>query len=320
MDGPQHRPVSGLQPQSRQGSIKVLFRNLPQDILAEVGADFLQFPGNRGVLIGEIRVVGAAVDNAQGVAGGPKIIVHPFHNGIGIILEINGNHAAHRRSHLIQQAAGLAEINVLRVLADLGQANSITLVLIEKAVDDIGHQYLKGSTGAQATALKNVGGGIGVKALNLTAVLGKPGGNTPDDGSGGIALLFPDGKIVQIHHVHREALALDPDNLLTIRRHRSNNVQIHTACQHPAPLMVRVVAANFCAARSRKYRSLVIRAKGRLQPGQSLLIPGSLIHRCLRTVQLFYGPAQLLGISCRRKMILHVSLQKAHIAGSNSYR
>ena len=92
VDGPEDRPVPDLGPDLGQTGVKVRLRHLPEDLFAEAGADLPQLGGDGGVLVRQVRVVRAAVDDAQGITGGGEIEVHPLHHRCGVVLEVHGDH------------------------------------------------------------------------------------------------------------------------------------------------------------------------------------------------------------------------------------
>ena len=310
VDGPQRGPVPGLPAQHRQGRVKLALRNLPENALAEVGADLPQLPGYGGVFVRQIRVVRAAVDDAQSMAGGGEVEVHPLHRRVGVVLEINRHHAAHRGPHLVQQAAGLAEIDVLRVLADLSQLDGGAPPLKEQAVDDVPHQHLKGRAGAEAAALEDIGRDVGVEPLHAATLALEPGCGAPDDGHGGVHLLRPHLQLVQVHLGHGESLALDADGPVPAGGHGGNHVQIHTARQHPSVLVVRVVAADLRAAGGGEHRHLLAGAEGLLQAPEQAPVPLRLPGGLGLAVEAGNGSLQLCKIFHGRKWVVHSCLLK----------
>ena len=240
------------------------------------------------------------------VAGeGPEVEVQPLHHGAGVVLEVDCHHAAHRGGHLVQQAAGLAEKDVLRILPGLGNAGGGALAIKEQLVEDVAQQHLESGAGAEAAALEDGGGGVGVEALQLTALALEPGGYAADEGGGGVALLLPDLQAVQLHNVHGEALALDADDVLPVGSHGGNDIQVDTAGQHQAVLVVGVVAADLRAARRGEDGSLVTGAKGFGQARQKAAIAVDLAWQLLGGVEPGECLLQLLKISLRGKLISH---------------
>ena len=148
VDGPQYRPVTAGFPKRRHPGIEVLLVDLGQDLLAELGADRLQFAGDGGVFVGQVRVAGLAVDDAQGMAAGGKVKVHRLDDRMVLVQEIDGHQVAHGGGHLVHQAAGLAEEHVLRVLADHSNLRLGHFAIKEQAVDDGSDQHLVSGGGA----------------------------------------------------------------------------------------------------------------------------------------------------------------------------
>ena len=283
--GPEHGPVPSLPPQDWESRQKLLLRHLAQDALAEVGADLLELPGHGGVLAGEVGVVRAAVDDAKGVAGSGEVEVHPLHHGVGVVLEVDGHHAAHRAPHLVQQAAGLAEVDVLRVLPHLGKLYGRAAPVKEEVVHDFTEKDLKGGAGAEPAPAQHTAHDIGVEPRQVRALPPEPGRNAPDDGGGGVALALPDVQAVQLHHHRRIPLALHPDDVLPIEAHRRDGIQINARGQDPAMLVVGMVAADLGAPRRGEDRGFFPGAEALLQPRQQVLVAALLGRYGLGTVQ-----------------------------------
>src|SRR5699024_4598813 len=85
--------------------------------------------GDGGVLVGQVGVVGARVQDAQGKAGFGEVHLHRLDHGGGRVGKVDGDDVAHAGGHLVHQAAGLAEIDVLGPLADLGDGDGADLLV-----------------------------------------------------------------------------------------------------------------------------------------------------------------------------------------------
>ena len=144
-------------------------------------------------------MAGAGVHDAQGVAGLGEVVVHLPHHGSGGVGKVDGHRAAHGGAHLVHQTAGLAEVDVLGILADLGDLNGGEGVLTEEVIENVAHQHLVGGGGGQAGAGQHAGGSPGVKAAHLVAHLLDLGRHAPDQGGGGVALLGAGEQLVQFH-------------------------------------------------------------------------------------------------------------------------
>ncbi len=92
------------------------------------------FQSNGGVVIGQIGMAGAGIDDAENMAGLGKIIICLPHYRSGGVPEVNGYRAADGSPHLVHQAAGLAKIDVFGVLTDLCQLHRIQFSTAEKVV------------------------------------------------------------------------------------------------------------------------------------------------------------------------------------------
>ena len=253
-------------------------------------------------------MVRAAVDDAEGVARRGEVKINLLHHRMIVVLKINGHHAAHGGPHLVQQPAGLAEIDIFRVLPDLGQLHRGAFAIMEQAVENVPQQHLQSGAGAEAAALEYVGNRIGIEALQPAALPGKPGGDSPQNGNGAVILLRMYLQIIQLHHVHGKTLALESDHTLPIGRRNGNDVQINAPRQHAAMLVVRVVAADLRPARRRKHRRPAAGAKGfrksAEQPAVSLYLSGN-SGRCVQLRSRLFQPAE---IRCGGKSVFHRSL------------
>ena len=165
-----------------QGCQETLLRYLPEEFLAEIAADGLQFIGDGGVFAGEICVPRAGVQDAHGVLVRRQIQVDLLHRRIGGVGKINSHYAAYRGGGLVHQPAGLAEKDVLRVLPDLGNFHSGGPALPEEVVQHGAYQHLKGGGGTEAAAAGDVGNEISVQpgVFQGTAQSGHPGSHAAD--------------------------------------------------------------------------------------------------------------------------------------------
>ena len=197
-------------------------------------------------------MVSAAVDDAQGMTGLGKVKVDTLNNGSGGIGKVDEDHVAHAGSSLVHQAAGFAKVDVLCVLADLGDLHGGTLIIVEQAVQDGADEHLKSGGGAQAAAGQNGGADLGIEALQSSALLGKDGSNTADDGGSGVLLFLVDGQILQVDGNGGIALGFDADQVGAVQVDVSDGLQIDSSCHNSAMLMVSVVAADFGTAGSRE--------------------------------------------------------------------
>ena len=149
MDGAHHRPVAVALPQGRNGSEKILFVNLAQHVLAEIGADGFYFVGNGGVFIRQICVAGPTVDDAQGVTAFGKVEADRCDNRGILPFKIHSHQTAHGAGHLVHKAAGLAKEDVFRVLAYLGDLLGADLC-VKQVVDNSANEHLKSSRGTES--------------------------------------------------------------------------------------------------------------------------------------------------------------------------
>ena len=245
MDGPQHRPIGAGFPQGRNGGVKLSFGNLGQHFFSKERADFLQFSGNGGVFVRQVGVACLTVNDAQGMAAGGKIEVHRLDDGMLPVKEINGYQIAYGRGGLIHQAAGLAEEDILGVLADLGDFRLGNLPVKKQPIDNGADQHLEGGGGAEAGTGEHGGFAVGIKAGNGTPQLRESGANTPHQRRGGVDFISLGGEGLQRNGAQGIALGENPYGIGAVCPYSRLGIQIHGSGQHPAPLMVRVIAADF---------------------------------------------------------------------------
>ena len=252
MNRTKHRPVTAGLAKLRNPGVEVRLVDLGQHFFAELGADRLQFSGNGGIFIGQIGMTGLAVNDAQGMTAGGEIEVHRVNHRVVLVQEVNAHQIAHSGSHLIHQAAGLAEKHILCILANLGNFRLGNFSVKEQSVDNGADEDLISGRRTQAGAGQHCGLTVGVKAPDIAAHLVEPGCHTPYQGGRGVDLTLHRRQFRHIHLAHGITLGQNPDNLGSIYPHRSPGIQIHGSGQHPAPLMVRVVTTDLRAAGGRK--------------------------------------------------------------------
>ena len=86
----------------------------------------------------------------------------------------------------------------------------------------------------------------------MTAKLGKAGGDTPDQGGGGVDFFGNGGQVLQVNLTQGIALGLHPDHSAAVFTDSSHGVQIYGTGQHPSALVVGVVTAYLCTSGSGK--------------------------------------------------------------------
>ena len=144
MNGAQDGTVARRGAYLRQRLIERVLRHVAQHLFAEEAADRLQLAGDRGVLVGQIRVIRPGINDAQRVARSGKVEGDPLHLRVLLVIEVDEDHAAHAGCHLVHQAAGLPEIDVFGILADLRDLHRVQPVLKKQAVQDVADLSTKG--------------------------------------------------------------------------------------------------------------------------------------------------------------------------------
>ena len=290
MHGTQHSPVSAGFPQCRDGSFKFRLGNLPQHLFAKLPGNAAHFRRNCRIASGQVCMISAAVDDAQGIACFFQIQGHLPDAGVVRIRKVNGCHIAKGACHLIHQTAWLAEKDIFRILPDLGDGNRCFRSVSKKGVDDISQQDFKRRRAGQTGALQHAGGGVGVKPRHRIAKLDEAGCNPSDQGGGGVGFLRHGNPLGQVDEILRIALGLDPDQIGAVGGGGGDHIQAYPGSQHAAVLMIRVVAAELRSAGNRKQACAGLMI-GFLIPGKQIAQPFlvGLQSGSLRAVQ----PAQL---------------------------
>ena len=216
MDRPQQGAVAGLFAHLGKTRVEFLLRHLAQHLFAEHGADGPELRGDGRVLAGEARVVGLDVDHAQAVAGGGEVEVHGRDDGGGGVFKVDGDDAAPGGGHLIHEAAGLAEEDVLRLLPHDREVGSVEAVAAEQRVEHRADQDLEGRRGGQAAALGHVGADAGVEAADRKAPSGALGAHAAHQRGGGPLLVFHGLELIQAELHHRIPLGLDAHDVAAV--------------------------------------------------------------------------------------------------------
>ena len=122
MDRTQHRTVSAAAAQGRQRRPERPLLHLTQQRLAEAGSHLLHFLPDGCKLAGQLTVAAPGIRDAEEHSLRQQTVRVEFLDLWGARSgKIRKDNAAHRTGQLIQQAAGLAEIGIFRILADASQ-------------------------------------------------------------------------------------------------------------------------------------------------------------------------------------------------------
>ena len=107
------------------------------------------------------------IEDAKGVPGGVKIRRKLRNLGGVDIGEINGDDPAHRGGQLIHQPAGLAEVLIFGILADLGKLHRGAAARPEQFIEHGADEHLERCGGAEPAAPRNGGGKVGIQPVAL---------------------------------------------------------------------------------------------------------------------------------------------------------
>ena len=139
MIGPHGCPVAAGGPDSGQIFPESIKADVSQNLTAKAGGYLPHLLGDSGVVGSEVRMAGPGVNDAQGVAEGPQIHLHLPQLRVIRIFKVNGDDAPCGTGELVHKAAGLAEIDVLRVLAHFGKIGGGKCPAAEELIHDRGN-------------------------------------------------------------------------------------------------------------------------------------------------------------------------------------
>ena len=143
MHGAQDGAVAGLFADLLELRIELRFVDLAQDLLAETARDAAHLLRDGGVFVGQIRVVRAGIEDAGRIAAVGKVKFHTLDQRRLRIGKVDEDQPADARGRLVHQAAGLAEIDILRVLADLRDLDRGQLPVKKQLVQNRADQHLE---------------------------------------------------------------------------------------------------------------------------------------------------------------------------------
>ena len=164
MDRTEHSTIAAFLTKFRDCGKEVLLLDLGQYLFPEICADRFNLIGNGCIFIGQIRMAGSGVDDAQGMAAGRKIKVHRSDHWMLPVKEIDGHQITHGRSRLVHQTTGFAEKHILGILTDPGNLRRRYPGIKEQVVEDGADQHFIGGGRTETAAGQDGGFTIGVKA------------------------------------------------------------------------------------------------------------------------------------------------------------
>ena len=137
------------------------------------------------------------IHDAKGITLGRQVHRPGLHHRGGRIGKVDGHRAPTDEAVWSIRPLGLSEVDVLRILAHLGDGHRREGPAAEERVDDIAQQHLTGRRGGQTRTGQHIGHGVGVKTGGRKAQLRRPGRYAPDQGRGGLTLLRSSGSSVE---------------------------------------------------------------------------------------------------------------------------
>ena len=250
MNGSQHSPVAAFAAQLRQRRPEFAFRHLSQNLFAQRPGHLLHLFPDGCKLACQFTVTAARIRNAQAHARRQQAVgVDLFQNRLLGVCKIRKDNAAHCAGQLIQQAAGLAKIGILRILTDLCQLRRGKAAIVLPVPDDR-HSHFKGRRAGKSGPAQHIAGSIGIKAAHRFSNGPEPLRNAADQAGGVGPLPFLRACYSQINDIQFvEPTGLYPDIAIRIAGCNRHKVQCHRRRKAVTVLVVGMVAAQLCTAR-----------------------------------------------------------------------
>ena len=154
---------------------------------------------------------------------------------------------------LVHKTAGLAEVQVLRLLRHSCDGDRLQLAVIEQLVKYPCDKHRVRSRGAESRSGGKRAAYDGVKAAEACAQVEHRTGDAPNQRLGGAELLRMHVKIRELHLDVGEALGFYPDDIFVIRRHRSVQSLVHRRGEDAPLLMVGVIARKLGPAGRKEF-------------------------------------------------------------------
>ena len=167
--GAQQRSAAELARERLHLIVEQRLVHLAQRFFAEELGDLMHVVLDARVIERQIAVISARIDDVDLVA--LEVEIERALLRASRILEINRAHAAQRNAYLIEQAAGLAEVLVLRKLGDKGLFLAADSAAVVELILNLGHQDLIGGRRGDARALEHPGGHDRRKAARAEAAV-----------------------------------------------------------------------------------------------------------------------------------------------------
>ena len=96
-----------------------------------------------GIFVRQVGMVAADIHDAQRIAGRGKIEIELFDHRLFGVGKVDGDDAADRGSHLIEQSARLAEIDIFGILGDLGDVLGRHLAVVAQMAQNDADEHFK---------------------------------------------------------------------------------------------------------------------------------------------------------------------------------
>ena len=190
MHRPQNCSVAHLAAQAGQPRVKFRRVYLPQHPAAKLRCHRSHLPRDGRVILSQVGMAPTGIHHIHRHTPAGKVAGQALHNRGLRAKKINGNRAAHRRSGLVHQAAGLTKVLIFGILAYARQCHRRNGPIIIQGILNLPQQQLKSRRGGQPGTGRNNGIGHTGKAAGRIPLLPQPGKDTSYHGGGMAPLLF----------------------------------------------------------------------------------------------------------------------------------
>ncbi len=163
---------------------------------------------------------------------------------LGGVGEAHVGEAAERLGELVEQAAGLAEVDVLRALRHLGERGGVDGLALPERLHGAAEGELDRRGGRQPAARGDGAPHDEVEALGRAAGRGELGGHAARERRGGLALVLAGGEVGEVDLEAAVAHALHAHGIRAVQGAHGLDVRVERAADDVTALVVRVVAGD----------------------------------------------------------------------------
>ena len=240
------RPVGGI-PLFCKELLRVY---LTEKLLAEEAGDKTHIRGDSRVARVKPRVAAAGVREAEGQPHAGEVRVHGLYLA-GEKVYVHGS--AQCAGELIHKSAGLAEMQVFRLLRGFCDSRCLELRVVVQLIERAHHEHGEGRRGAEPRAGAELAVHHGVEAAAARTKIEHRRGRAPHESRRGAELLRMHVQIKEVYFHVVKAIGSYAHYVVEIGLYLRVDALIHRRGKHPALLMVGVVAGKLGPARRKHF-------------------------------------------------------------------